>query len=207
MNPLTLADTAVQVRHEIEENTPPGAVILINNSGFGSYGDFADMDVNRQLEMIDLNVRAVVDLTGRLLPLLFERGEGGGVINIASTASFQPCPTMATYGATKAFLRSWSLALAEELRPKGLNSLCVCPGPTRTDFFRASAFNNGNELPGQMTAEAVVKMTWKAWNQRRKLLITGHANRILASMSGAMPSSWSASVAARVLRSIRTSKA
>lgn len=179
-------------------------MVLINNSGFGSYGDFADQDINRQLEMIDLNVRAIVDLTGRLLPLIEERGPGGGVINVASTASFQPCPTMATYGASKAFVRSWTLALAEELRPKGLNALCVCPGPTKTDFFQASNFTDGAELPGQMTPEAVVKATWKAWRARKRLLVNGAPNRIMASFTGALPSSWASALAGVVLRKVRS---
>ena len=84
--------------------------------------------------MIDLNVRAVVQLTGRLLPLL--KARGGAIVNVASTAAFQPTPWMATYGATKAFVLNWSLALNQDLRGTGVRVLVVCPGTTETEFFK-----------------------------------------------------------------------
>ena len=86
-----------------------GEVLLVNNSGFGDYGRFPDMEIGKQLTMIDLNVRAVVDLSARLLPAILPRG--GTIVTIASTAAFQPTPYLTTYGATKAFVRNWSLAL------------------------------------------------------------------------------------------------
>ena len=109
----SLALAADWVQAQIKA-TAPGEILIINNSGFGDYGTLAELDHAKQLSMIDLNVRAVVDLTARLLPQILERG--GRVVNIASTAAFQPTPQMATYGASKAFVLNWSLALNEELR-------------------------------------------------------------------------------------------
>ena len=128
--------------------------------------------------MIDLNVKAVVDLTARLLPLLRERG--GWIINIASLAGFQPMPSMATYAATKAFLLHWSLALDEDLRGSGVRSLAVCPGPTESQFYRRAGFSMPpNATPGQ-TAEAVVEETFRALHRGRSLVVTGWRNRWVA---------------------------
>ncbi len=204
-NSVALAEVAGRLPSEVDAAAPKGPVVLINNSGFGSYGDFMEQPLERQLAMIDLNVRAVVDLSGRLLPWLRQRGPGSGLINIASTASFQGCPSMATYAATKAFLRSWSLAIDAELRPHGLRSLCVCPGPTKTNFFQASAFQGGQELPGQRTAEAVAADTWNAWQQGRSLAICGPANRLATGAVSLLPSSWAARLAGLVLSKVRPS--
>ena len=127
-----MADDLEAFLDEVSE----GAIILINNSGFGDYGPMDLLDRDKQLNMMDLNMRAPVDLTLRLLPQLKERG--GAVVNIASTAAFQPTPFMATYGSTKAFVLHWTLALTEDLKRTGVRVLAVCPGPTRSNFFRAA---------------------------------------------------------------------
>ena len=108
-----LAESAEILKARIE-SAPKGEVLLVNNSGFGDYGRFPDLEIGKQLTMIDLNVRAVVDLSARLLPAILPRG--GTIVTIASTAAFQPTPYLTTYGATKAFVRNWSLALGEDLR-------------------------------------------------------------------------------------------
>jgi len=106
---------------------------LVNNAGFGTVGLFHAMPVERELEEITLNVEALVELTGRLLPPMVRRGRGV-VMNIASVGAYLPTPNMATYTATKAFVLSFSEAIAEELRDSGVRVLCVCPGVTRTEF-------------------------------------------------------------------------
>lgn len=120
---------------EIEENCKSlidflekseGPILLINNSGFGGYGCFPAPNLEHNLSMVDLNARAPLHLTGRLLPLLEVRG--GAVVNIASTAAFQPTPFLATYGATKAFLLHWSLSLYEDLKPKGFMCFLCAQG-------------------------------------------------------------------------------
>jgi short-subunit dehydrogenase len=182
------------------EQAPPGQVLLIHNSGFGSYGPFADLDIRGQRDMMAVNMQAVVELTSAVLPVLKQRG--GAILTVASTAAFQPTPTMATYGATKAFLLSWSLSLHEELRGGGVSVLCVCPGPTRTDFFRASGFGD-QELPGQMTSAQVARAAFKALWRGRSLVVTGTPNRLLVSASSLAPRSWAARLTASVLKRTR----
>jgi uncharacterized protein len=107
--------------------------VLVNNAGFGLHGDFLDGDRDRQLSMVALNCEAVVDLTSRYGRAMRERG-AGAIINIASTAAFQPLPGSATYAASKAFVLSFSEALHEELRGTDVTVTAVCPGPVRTEF-------------------------------------------------------------------------
>src|SRR6202453_2811349 len=107
-----------EVRDFLSADAPTGGILLINNSGFGIYGRFPEPGRAVQLEMMDVNVRAVVQLTGALLPAIRERG--GAIMTIASTAAFQPTPYLSTYGATKAFVLHWSLAINEELRGTGV---------------------------------------------------------------------------------------
>src|SRR5215210_2737648 len=122
-----------------EETLQRGLLVetLINNAGFGSMGDFLAQDIERELNMIDLNVRALVELTYRYLAGMRER-KRGRIINVASTAAFQPVPFMATYAATKAFVLSFSEALWEENRPFGVKVMALCPGVTETNFFEAA---------------------------------------------------------------------
>src|SRR5256885_14150808 len=110
---------------------------LINNAGFGSMGDFATFDLDRELNMIDLNVRSLVELTHRFLQPMRER-KSGTILNVASTAAFQAVPFMATYAATKAFVLSFSEAVWEENRPLGVKVMAPCPGVTDTNFFEAA---------------------------------------------------------------------
>ena len=131
---------AAQIRDFLGRAVPRGRILLINNSGIGSFGAFAEQDVAKQLAVIDVNVRALVQLTGLLLPLLRERG--GAIMNIASTVAFQPTPFAATYGASKAFVLHWTLALNEELRGSGVRAIAVCPGTTTTDFFRTAGIGD-----------------------------------------------------------------
>lgn len=106
---------------------------LINNAGYGARGDFAELDRASQLGQIDLNCRALVSLAHGVLPQMIAR-RSGGILNIASTAAFQPGPWMAVYYATKAFVLSFSEALHEEVRDQGVRVTALCPGPTRTEF-------------------------------------------------------------------------
>ncbi|MEJ8630641.1 SDR family NAD(P)-dependent oxidoreductase [Sphingomonas sp. I4] len=106
---------------------------LINNAGFGALGDFAESDLATQTGMIDLNIRALVTLTHALLPPMLARGRGH-VLNVASTAAFQPGPYMAVYYASKAFVLHFSEALHEEVKARGVTVTALCPGPTRTEF-------------------------------------------------------------------------
>lgn len=149
---------------------------LVNNAGFGSMGDFAELDLERELEMVSLNIMALVALTHRFLEKMRNR-KSGVIINVSSTASFQAIPFMATYAATKAFVTSFSEAIAEENRPFGITVTAVCPGPTETNFFAAS-----RAIPfsakGMQTPEAVVEKALKAVKNKKPLVISGITNYI-----------------------------
>ena len=128
--------------------------VLVNNAGFGALGPVAELEVHRQMEMIQVNVAALTHLTRLLLPKMIERRRGG-ILNVASTAGFQAGPFMAVYYATKAYVISFSEALADELAASGLTVTCLCPGPTVTEF--AGTAKMGNALMfrlGPMTAAA-----------------------------------------------------
>ncbi len=136
---------AIPLAYDLQDPAAPGALVaelerrgyaidlLVNNAGFGARGEFASADRERLLGMVDLNVRSLVDLTHRVLPGMIARRRGG-ILNLASTAAFQPGPYMAVYYATKAFVLSWSEALHEELKPHGIHVSALCPGPTDTEF-------------------------------------------------------------------------
>jgi short-subunit dehydrogenase len=189
----------------IRGTAPKGKVMLINNSGFGGYGRVDELGRAHQLEMIDVNVRAVVDLTARLLPVLRERG--GAVVNIASTAAFQPTAHMATYGATKAFFLHWSLALNEELRGSGVRALAVCPGPTATEFFKRAGLKQGavSDRWGQ-TADDVVKESLTALARGRAQVVCGWGNWLMAALASRLPKPLAARVGAALLVKFRASK-
>ena len=177
---------------------------LINNAGFGSMGDFAKLELESELEMISLNVMALVALTHRYLEKMRERGSGGTIINIASTASFQPVPFMATYAATKAFVRSFSEAVAEENRPHNIRVLALCPGPTETNFFDAS--NIGGEAKdafmkkGMQTSEAVVEAALSALGRGKSTAISGASNWLLARLGNFVPNTLITRVVGGMLR-------
>src|SRR5687768_6264007 len=124
--------------------------MLINNAGFGSMGDFARLELANELKMVDLNVNTVVELTHRFLVPMRERKQGT-IINVASTAGFQPVPFMATYAATKASVLSFSEAVGEENRPHGIEVLALCPGVTDTNFFEAA---RGHKPPARAAQTA-----------------------------------------------------
>jgi len=159
--------------------------LLINNAGFGSMGEFAKLDLDRELNMIDLNVRSLVELTHLFLQPMRER-KSGSIINVASTASFQPVPFMATYAATKAFVRSFSESLWEENRPYGIKVLALCPGVTETGFFEASRMKRP---PGRMvqTSEQVVEVALRALKRGKSSVISGWPNRIAAETQRVVP--------------------
>jgi hypothetical protein len=151
---------------------------LINNAGFGLWGRFAGLDGARQRSMIDLNCGTLVELSHAVLPRMIERG-AGAILNVASTAAFQPGPGMAVYFATKAFVLSFSEALHEEVRTKGIRVTALCPGPTRTEFGDVAGFK-GNGAFDKMSArsEDVVAMGLKALDQGRAVAIPGLVNKI-----------------------------
>ena len=204
-NSAALNGAAEEVLTYLNQDAPRGKILLVNNSGFGGYGKSDELDRGHQLEMIDLNVRAVVDLTNQLLPELRKRG--GAVINIASTAAFQPTAYLATYGATKAFLLHWSLALNEELRGSGVRALAVCPGPTATEFFNRAGLKQGavSDRFGQ-TSDQVIETTLRALAGGRAQVVSGWGNWFVAAFSSRLPKPWAARVGAAILAKFRMSR-
>ena len=193
-------------RHVISwlEGAPPGRFMLINNSGFGAYGHFPEPNLSRHLQMIDVNVRAVVHLTGLLLPAL--RARGGSIVTIASTAAFQPTAYASTYGASKAFVLHWSLALREELRGTGVNTLAVCPGPTATNFFNEAGLGGAISPSLTMSPHDVVLQAMRALHRGRGQVVTGWKNRLLTLAAGLVSKPFSARVGAKLLGRYRLAK-
>lgn len=162
-----------------------GAVLLINNSGFGAYGEFPDPDPKHNAAMVDLNCRAPVLLTGLLWPELARRG--GAVINVASLAAFQPTPFLSVYAATKAFMMNWSVALNAEGRRHGIRALALCPGPTPTNFFRRAGFGEA-PVPGYGTSvEHVVLAALVALARGDAKVVPGIPFKLVAFVSRSVP--------------------
>lgn len=205
---LTVADDLNAAKRSLQSilaGLGNGKIMLVNNSGFGSGGRFPRQGMEHHLNMLDLNVRALVDLSGWFLPVMRERG--GAIVNIASTAAFQPTPMLATYGATKAFVLHWSLALSYELRHSGVQVLCVCPGPTRSAFFRRAGYEEAPRSPGRgMEPDRVARETLVALIRRRVLVVNGLRNRLIASMMELLPSVFQVRLAGAVLSQMRPDK-
>lgn len=163
--------------------------ILVNNAGFGLIGRFAELDAKRERQMIDLNVGALTDLCRAVAPEMIRR-KSGAILNVASTAAFQPGPKMAVYFATKAFVLSLSEALHEELKPHGIKVSCLCPGPTRTEFGEVAGFG-GNGLFDRvaMNAREVVEAGLNGLDSNRAVVVTGWLNKIGAASTRFAPRS------------------
>ena len=173
--------------------------MLINNAGFGSMGEFVKLDLDRELQMIQLNVRAVVDLTHRFLGPMRER-KRGTIVNVASTAGFQGVPYMATYAATKAFVLSFSEAIGEENRLHGIHVMALCPGVTETNFFEASKIDRPPMRTIQ-TAEEVVDTALRALGRQKGVVISGWTNWFTIAAERFVPRSMVTKVAGKALRS------
>lgn len=189
-------------RRLFEETARNGLEVdwLINNAGFGSMGDFATLDLERELEMIGLNVMALVALTHRYLQGMRAR-RCGTIINVSSAAGFQPIPFMATYAATKAFVTSFSEAIAEENRPLGIQVLALCPGSTETNFFNASNIDRMMTVKGQQTADEVVDTALNGVANGRSKIVSGWANYLVAAATNFAPNSLITRAIAKGLRS------
>jgi short-subunit dehydrogenase len=173
--------------------------MLINNAGFGSMGDFVKLDLNHELEMIQLNIRALVELTHRFLGPMRDR-KRGTIINVASTAAFQAVPYMATYAATKAFVLSFSEALWEENRSHGVHVMALCPGVTETNFFEAAGIDRPPMRTIQ-TPEEVVETALRALPREKPTVISGWTNFLTVEAERFFPRSFVTKVAGKALRS------
>jgi short-subunit dehydrogenase len=180
------------------ENIP--VEVLVNNAGFGLGGEFSETDLQRELEMIQVNITALTQLTKLFLPAMIKR-KSGRILNVASTAAFQPGPLMAVYYATKAYVLSFSEALAEELRHSGVTVTALCPGPTRTDFAASAQVKSSRLYSAFGTADAadVAEYGVNAMMHGRRVAIPGIKNKIIAQANRFTPRA----VTAKVSRMIR----
>ena len=153
--------------------------VLINNAGLGTHGPFWKNDLEKEMSLLQVNVLSLAYLTHELLPSMVEHGHGK-ILNVASTAAFQPGPLMANYYASKAYVLSFSEALSNELRRTGVTVTALCPGPTLTDFHRRAGIKNSKlfELTG-MSAAQVAKAGYQAMLAGKRVCIPGFTNRLL----------------------------
>jgi short-subunit dehydrogenase len=161
--------------------------LLINNAGYGLIGAFVELEPARQREMIDLNVGALTDLCRAIAPAMIAR-KAGGIVNVASTASFQPGPRMAVYFATKAYVLSFTEALHEELKPHGVHVTALCPGPTKTEFGDVAGFG-GNGMFDRLAMQAgpVVAAALQGLDRNDAVVVPGLTNKIGAAGTRFIP--------------------
>lgn len=199
--PASLKAAAATILDALPQ-TDPGKILLINNSGYGVYGLSDQMDTDALLGMVDLNIRAMVDLTQRMIPALIARG--GTVINVGSLAGYVPTPTIAVYGATKSFVLQWSLSLRAELGDHGIAVMALCPGPTSTQFFRRAGFDQGAMPHGTgTTADHVVRAALCAAAKNRSIETPGWTNKIMRVLSMFLPLEWKVPITYQVLKRVR----
>ena len=174
--------------------------VLVNNAGFGSYGPFAEADPEREADEVAVDVSAVITLARAFLPGMLAR-RSGGILNVASAIAFQPAPYQAVYGASKAFVLSFSQALWAEARAAGVAVTALCPGPTRTGFVDALGADVGHTAIYSRLAdpEPVIEAGLRALDKGRAVVIPGVRNKVIAASGRFMPREWLALVAARLL--------
>ncbi len=181
--------------------------VLINNAGFSTLGPVSRSDAEAELRMVEVDVAAVVDLCSRFVPGMVERGDGA-VLNVASTAAFQPLPGQAAYGASKSFVLSYTRSLAAELRGSGVTATVLCPGPVDTGFgeaagFDAEDFEKALPRPLWVAASEVARAGVAGLDAGRAVVIPGAANRVGALLAGHAPQGLLARVLAKAHPGLR----
>ncbi len=195
---LAQPDAASEIFDELKELP---VSILINNAGFGVFGRFAVTELRQELQMLQVNLLSLVSLTKLFLAPMLQRREGR-ILNVASTAAFQPGPGLSLYYASKAAVHSFSCALALELRGSGVTVTSLCPGGTQTEFQKragmehALLFNSSVAAP--MTARSVAQIGYKAMMKGRPIVVAGWKNKLMISVSKRMPELWAGAVAGRL---------
>jgi uncharacterized protein len=172
-----------------QEATASGLAVgmLVNNAGVGLYGDFVATSLAAELSMIQLNVTSLVHLTKLFLPAMLQRRRGR-ILNVASTAAFMPGPGMAVYYATKAFVLSFSEAIAEELRNTGVTVTALCPGPTRSGFQDKAKMQSSRLVQGaMMTPEQVADAAYRGFLAGRRVIVPGVQNKVVPQLVRMLP--------------------
>ncbi len=185
---LSLPETPERIFRELQGRGTT-VDVLVNNAGFGASGLFAALPLQRQLEMLQVNVTALTQLTGLFLPGMVQRRRGG-ILNVASVAGFLPGPGMAVYYATKACVLSFTEALAEELAGADVTVTALCPGPTATNFGEVAHADKARMVrPARMSAEAVACYGHRAFRKKKVVAVPGLQNRLLIFLTRFSPRS------------------
>lgn len=189
-------------REVYEEVKAAGITIdtLVNNAGFGLMGKFEELDIMKQSDMIRLNITALTELTHYFLPELKENSNRARILNVASTAAFQPGPMMAVYYATKAYVLSLSEALAEELAGTNVTVTTLCPGATKTNFASVANVEKTKMFSGAMSSQEVAKQGYQALMSGKRVVITGSTNKVGAYAAKFLPRSLAAKIAKYVAK-------
>ncbi|HEX7251732.1 MAG TPA: SDR family oxidoreductase [Thermoanaerobaculia bacterium] len=177
---LARPDAPAEIAKELSNE---GIVIhtLVNNAGFGAYGPFGETDGAKELEMLQVNIGALTQLTKLFLPPMLER-KSGRILNVASTAAFQPGPLMAVYYASKAYVLSFTEALANEVAAQGVVVTALCPGPTDTEFQKEAGLEETHlfRSPFVQDARSVARAGYAGLAAGKRIVIPGIANQVLA---------------------------
>jgi short-subunit dehydrogenase len=172
--------------------------VLVNNAGLGFYGDFAGTDLDLHTTVMRVNMEALVELTHLFLPPMLQRGEGR-ILNVASTAAFQPGPWINVYYASKAFVFSFTYALAEELADSPVTVTALCPGTTHTSFFERGGFGTVR-APFTMSPRAVAEAGYRGLMRGKRVVVPGWANKVASQFARRLPSRMTAAVVRRIHR-------
>jgi uncharacterized protein len=196
---LLAADGIARVEARLVDLARP-IDLLVNNAGFGTFGRFAELDVEREVQEVELNIVAVVRLTHAALGAMETRGDGA-IMNLASLAAYQPAPHSATYAATKTFVHSFTNAVHEETRGSGVHVMVVCPGYTHTEFHDRAGLGD-TALPEFVwqSADQVVAAALRDLDRRRATSIPGPLNQVLAAFSSMAPAGITRRVAGEIVK-------
>lgn len=185
---ITKDDEIKELFNYIEKNKISIST-LINNAGVGSFGDFKDINWEKEEELLDINIKSLTRLTKYFLPKIIEL-KSGGILNVASTAAFCSGPRMATYYASKSYVLNLTEALYEECKESRIRVSCLCPGPVRTDFQGKAGIKKSESAKRYlMDAEAVAKICYKAFNNGKVIIIPGLKNKLLVMVNKFLPRS------------------
>ncbi|HUD47454.1 MAG TPA: SDR family oxidoreductase [Candidatus Baltobacteraceae bacterium] len=187
-----------EIFDELQRESFPISV-LVNNAAFGVFGRFAETGLDAEMRLLEVNMGAVVQLTKLFLSPMLQRREGR-ILNVASTASFQPGPWLSLYSASKAFVYSFSCALALELEGTGVSVTALCPGGTQTEFQQRAGMEQKEGLFRPMSARRVAEIGYRAMLKGRPIVVAGWKNWLMVEMSRRCPTMWTARVAAMLNR-------
>jgi short-subunit dehydrogenase len=191
--------TAPQEIFDALRDTPVS--VLVNNAGIGWHGAFAETELQRSLDIMRLNMDALVRLTHLFVqPMLARRA--GKILNVASTAAFQPGPMVNVYYASKAFVHSFSYALAEELRDTGVTVTTLCPGTTQTEFFERGNFSH-IRAPFMMDARTVAQAGYRALMRGKRIVIPGVTNKIASAFAKRLPVALTTTIVRRIHEGVK----